>query len=68
MAQLHLFWLKLKTYSQTACGWVAKIATIGKIVALSLFVLVAWDLSRDVVRIESIEVHERPHALFATPR
>lgn len=60
MARLHLFWLKLKTYSQTAGGRVAKNATIGKIVALILFGLVAWDLRRDVVRIEAIEV---PRAL-----
>jgi tetratricopeptide (TPR) repeat protein len=60
VAQLHLLWLQLKTYSQTASGWIAKNATIGKIVALSLFGLVAWDLRRDVVRIESIEV---PRAL-----
>jgi tetratricopeptide (TPR) repeat protein len=60
VAQLHLFWLKLKTYSQTAGGWIAKNATIGKIVVLSLFGLVACDLKRDVVRIESIEV---PRAL-----
>jgi Flp pilus assembly protein TadD len=60
VAQMHLFWLKLKTYSQTASGWIAKNATIGKIVALSLFGLVAWDLRRDDVRIVSIEV---PRAL-----
>ena len=34
MAQLHLLWLKLKTYSQTAGGWIAKNATIGKITAI----------------------------------
>ncbi len=60
MAQLHLLWLKLKTYSQTAGGWIAKNATIGKIVVLSLLWLVACDLKRDGVRIESIEV---PRAL-----
>ena len=60
MAQLNLFWLELKTYSQTAYGWIAKNATIGWIVAFSLLGLVAWDLMRDVVRIESIEV---PRAL-----
>lgn len=60
MAQLHLFWLKLKTYTQAACGWVAKIVTISWIVTLSLLGLVGCDLLRDVVRIESIEV---PRAL-----
>jgi tetratricopeptide (TPR) repeat protein len=60
VAQLHLFWLELKTYFQTASGWIEKNATIGKVVALGLLGLVACDLKRDVIRIESIEV---PRAL-----
>jgi tetratricopeptide (TPR) repeat protein len=63
VAQLHLFWLNLKTHFQTASGWIAKTATIGNFVALTwivlsvvVFTLIVQDLMRDVVTIEPIEV------------
>jgi tetratricopeptide (TPR) repeat protein len=63
VAQLHLFWLDLKTRFQTACGWIAKTASIGNFVALTwiglsvvVCTLIVQDLMRDVVTIEPIEV------------
>ena len=60
MAQLHLFSQNLKANFQTATGWIAKTATLGKFVALVPLVvfgsLIVQELMRDVVTIEPIEV------------
>jgi tetratricopeptide (TPR) repeat protein len=66
VAQLHLFWLKLKTYFQTACGWIcwiANIATFSNIFALItlgllvVFLTLVWrDVTRGVTSVEPIEV------------
>jgi tetratricopeptide (TPR) repeat protein len=64
VAQQHLFWQNLKANFQTASGWIAKTATLGKFVALVPLVvfgpLIVQELRRDVVTIEPIEV---PNAL-----
>ena len=67
MAQQHLFWLKFRTYSQTACGWIANSATIGNLFAFVgiglfgvFFTLVWLDVTRGVTSIEPIEA---PRAL-----
>jgi tetratricopeptide (TPR) repeat protein len=67
VAQQHFPWRKLKTYSQTAGGWIANIATfgnffalIGVVLILVFFVLVYRDVTRGIVSIEPIEV---PRAL-----
>lgn len=60
MAQLHSFWPNLKESLQAFFGWLAGIATIGKIAALTPLVLGGWlivqELMSDVVTIEPIEV------------
>jgi tetratricopeptide (TPR) repeat protein len=60
VAQQHLFWQNLKANFQTASGWIAKTATLGKFVTLVPLVvfgpLIVQELMRDVVTIEPIEV------------
>jgi tetratricopeptide (TPR) repeat protein len=63
VASIIAVWLKLKTYFQTAAGWVARMATFGNVIALSwviifivIAVLVVEELARDVVTIEPISV------------
>jgi len=63
VAQLHLFWLNFKTYSQSVFGWIARTATVANLVALTwiglsvvICVLIVREVTRDVVTIEAISV------------
>jgi len=60
VGQLHLLWQNFKTSCQTATGWIAEKATLGKFIALTPLVvfgpLVVQELGRDVVTVEPIEV------------
>ncbi|MFY9956396.1 tetratricopeptide repeat protein [Bradyrhizobium sp.] len=63
MAQVHLFWLNFKTYSQSLFGWIARTATVSNLVALTwiglsvvICVLIVREVTRDVVTIEPISV------------
>jgi Flp pilus assembly protein TadD len=63
VAQLHLFWLNFKTYSQSLFGWIARTATVANLVALTwigvsvvISVLIVREVTRDVVTIEAISV------------
>jgi Flp pilus assembly protein TadD len=63
VAQLHLYWLNFKTYSQSVFGWIARTATVTNLVALTwiglsvvICVLIVREVTRDVVTIEPISV------------
>jgi tetratricopeptide (TPR) repeat protein len=60
VAQLHLSWPDLKASFQAFFGWIARTATIGKLVTLTPLIMGGWllvqELTSDVVTIEPIEV------------